>query len=277
MKIETDWHIHSHNSCDAASMKMPEIIEACRKMGIVKFGVTDHFNTRINMPDIIASRKEYLENRIDGFHFGIEVSCVSKWEIEQIGKGLYQDAVYGIREGGPAWCELAIDITAEQLETLGVEYVIGGTHWPLYVEWKTKALIMDYHRQNMFLANHPLITIVAHPWWFHAKYWGKYVDKYQPWFEDFRVIPSSMHDEFADAVVKNNKIVEINLHAILLHPAYPEKFKMQYIEYLAFLKSKGTKFAIGSDSHQPYNLDFEKAGQMIEKAGIKQQDLWSVD
>lgn len=277
MRIVTDWHIHSHNSCDAASMKISEIIEACHLKGIVKFGVADHLNTRINMPDIVKSKMEFLENKIDGFHFGIEVSCMSKWEIEQIEKGGYENAIYGIREGGPAWKEMAIDITKEQIEKLGIEYVIGGTHWPLYVPWEREALIRDYHRQNMFLASHPMITIVAHPWWFHVKYWGKYVDRFEPWFSDFRVIPQSMHQEFAEAVVKNKKIVEINLHAIILHPAYPDNFKRQYLEYLAFLKSKGVRFAIGSDSHQSYDIDFNKAAEMISSIGITEQDLWSVD
>lgn len=273
MKIKTDWHIHSHNSCDSASMKMYEIIAACRSKGIDKFGVADHLNTRINIPEIVASRKEYLENKVEGFHFGIEVSCVSKWEIEQIEKGNYEGAVYGIREGGPAWSEMAIDITEENIKELGIEYIIGGTHWPLYVPWERDALIRDYHRQNMFLAKHSLITIIAHPWWFHSKYWGKYVDRYEPWFIDFRVIPKSMHEEFADAILENGKIVEINLHAIILHPSYPENFKIQYIEYLAFLKSRGIKFSIGSDAHQSYDFDFEKAASMIEKAGITEKDF----
>ncbi|MCM8817758.1 MAG: PHP domain-containing protein [Candidatus Omnitrophica bacterium] len=276
MRIEQDWHIHSHNSCDEASLKMYEIIESCRSNGISKFGVTDHLHTKINLPDIIASKKEYLENKVEGFHFGIEVSCMSKWEIEQIKKGNYKNAIYGIREGGPAWCELTIDLTHQDIEELGIEYIIGGTHWPMYVPWERESLIRDYHRQNMFLATHPLITIVAHPWWFHSGYWGQYIERYEPWFEDFRVIPQSMHDEFADAVVKNDKVVEINLGAMLLPSSYPEKFKMQYIEYLAFLKSKGVKFSIGSDAHESYNCNFEKAATMIEKAGIIEKDLWVI-
>jgi len=274
MKIDSDWHIHSHNSCDSASMTMAEIIDACHKKGVIGFGVTDHLNTGINLPDIIRSRKEYLENRVEGFHFGIEVSCVSVWEIEQIKKGGYDGYIYGIREGGPAWCDMTVDITEKEIENLDIEYVIGGTHWPLYVPWERESLIRDYHRQNMFLAEHPLITIVAHPWWFHAKYWGKYVEKYEPWFNDFTVVPQSMHEEFAEAIVRNKKVVEINLHAIILHPSYPEKFKFQYLDYLSFLKSKKIKFAIGSDCHQKYDLDFEKAEKMLDSAGIAQQDLW---
>ncbi|MGC8804496.1 MAG: hypothetical protein ACP5JO_03435 [Candidatus Ratteibacteria bacterium] len=276
MKIETDWHIHSHNSFDEASMTIKDIIASVRKNRIRKFGVSDHLNTRINLPDIEASRREYLENQTEGFHFGIEVSCVSLWEIELIKKGGYENAVCGIREGGPAWAEPAIDISQQDIEKLGIEYVIGGTHWPLYVPWERDCLIRDYHRQNMFLATHPLVTIVAHPWWFHSGYWKKHVAQFEPWFHDFNVIPKSMHKEFADAVVENKKVVEINLHAIILHPSYPENFKMQYLEYLSFLKFRGVKFSIGTDCHQSYNFDFEKAASMIEKAGITEHDIWTI-
>ncbi len=276
MKIETDWHIHSRNSCDSASMPVSEIVKIVPSKGISKFGITDHLNTRINMPDIEASRKEFLENKVSGFHFGIEISCVSIWEIEQIKKGGYEKAVNGIREGGPAWADMTVDITQEDIEKLGIEYVIGGTHWPLYVPWERESLIKDYHRQNMFLAQHPLVKIVAHPWWFYAKYWGKYVDRFEPWFNDFSVIPQSMHEEFADAVVRNRKIVEINLHAIILHPSYPEHFKQQYLDYLSFLKGKGVIFSIGSDCHQSYDLDFEKAARMISYAGITEKDIWEL-
>lgn len=31
-----------------------------------------------------------------------------------------------------------------------------------------------------------------------------------PWFDDFSVIPKSIHEEFAAAVLDNNKIVELN-------------------------------------------------------------------
>ena len=60
MKIETDWHIHSHNSCDNASLSIVEIIRFTSLKGIKKFGIADHLNTRINLPDIERSRKEFL-------------------------------------------------------------------------------------------------------------------------------------------------------------------------------------------------------------------------
>ena len=277
MNIESDWHIHSHHSWDCTSMSIAEIVKIVPSKGIKKFGITDHINTRINMPDIEASRKEFLKNRVSGFHFGVEASCVSMWEIEQIKKGVYdKKAIKGIREGGPPWADMAVDITSKDIEKLGIEYIIGGTHWPLYVNWERNTLIKDYHRQNMFLATHPFITIIAHPWWFSTEYWGRYVNKFEPWFNNFGVIPRSMHQEFADVVSKNKKIIEINLHAIILNPEYPEHFKKQYLDYLSFLKEKNIKFAIGSDAHQSYNFDFEKAADIIGSTGITENDIFRI-
>ena len=148
----------------------------------------------------------------------------------------------------------------------------------MYVEKEPEALIRDFHRQNMFLACHPLVTIVAHPWWWHGKWIdpdGKYRTK--PWFEDFSVIPASLHDEFAAAVKENGKIVEINLWAMLLTHAYEESFKRQYLEYLAGLKSRGVKFSIGSDTHEgKYQVDLVESARRLDSVGITEQDLWTL-
>ncbi len=272
MKIFSDWHIHTHNSCDEACLLIPTLIKKAREKGIEKFGITDHLHTIQQMPDIEASRREYLEYKTDNFHFGIEVSCMTLQVIELAKQE--QEISSDWREKSNKNAELAIALTEDDIDRLGIEYVIGGTHWPIGVPFEREALIRNYHRQNIFLANHPLVSIVAHPWWFHSGYWKENCPQYQPWFDDFTVIPKSMHDEFASAVIENNKLVEINLSAMLLHPRYPEKFKKQYLEYLAELKSQGVKFAIGSDCHNGrYDIDFRKSEQMLDSVGIDENDI----
>jgi len=83
-----------------------------------------------------------------------------------------------------------------------------------------------------------------------------------------------MHEEFASAACELDKIVEVNLGAMVLKKTYPEKFKCQYLEYLAYLKNYGVKLCIGSDCHTDYSFDFEKAAEMLDTVGIKEQDLW---
>lgn len=277
MNLSSDWHIHSAASCDPAGLQIADLVLEAPAQGIQDFGVTDHIHTPYNLPDLAASRQAFLAVRpSERFHFGVEVSCVSQWELDEIATGRYKDPVYGLRQGGPAGGALAIGVTAEDLQRHGVEYVVGGTHWPMFVPFEREAVIRDYHRQNMFLATHPLVAIVAHPWWWDG-HWKDAREMFlaEPWFDSFKVVPQSMHDEFALAVITHRKVVEINLQATLLNPHYPERFKLEYLDYLAFLHARGVALAIGSDCHSAhYDIQFALAAAMLATVGIYDHALW---
>jgi histidinol phosphatase-like PHP family hydrolase len=277
LSISSDWHIHTHNSCDGASLLVSDLVREAERSGITDFGVADHVHTPYNLPDLVRSREEFLANHPSPkFHFGVEVSVVSRWELEEISEGDYQDPVYGLRSGGPVGGDLAIGLCEQDLDRLDIEYVVGGVHWPMYIELNREAVIRDYHRQNMFLATHPLVDIVAHPWWWNG-HWRNDQGDYaaQPWFDDFECIPGKMHDEFACAVIEHGKKVEINLWAMLLNPHYPERFLQQYLDYLVELQLRGVDLCIGSDCHGAhYEVDFETAEKMLGSAGINFEKLW---
>ncbi|MEW6357267.1 MAG: hypothetical protein AB1696_13135 [Planctomycetota bacterium] len=277
MAITSDWHIHSRNSCDSACMTVRELIHRTAEKGIRDYGLTDHIHTAVNLPDLAASRIEFLNSSPPpDFHFGVEVSCVSQWEMDEIATGRHGSPTYGLRKGGPPHAPLAIGLDAEQIAEYAVEYVIGGTHWPMYVPMEREAVIRDYHRQNMFLAAHPLVDIVAHPWWWHG-HWQDAQGRFsaEPWFDDFARIPKSFHDEFAAAAIQHDAIIEINIEAILLNPHYPARFKDQYMEYLTEMKLRGARLCVGSDCHSAhYEIDFETASAMLDGAGIRDADLW---
>lgn len=277
MTLTCDWHIHSHNSCDQASMLVPDLIRGAAEKGIVDYGLTDHLHTPFNWPDVEASRAEWLaSDPPPGFHFSIEVSCVSQWEIDEIAKGGYDNPVYGLRRGGPAGAAPALALTTADIERLGIEYVVAGVHWPLYVEFEREAIIRDYHRQYLFCATHPLVDIVAHPWWWMG-HWkdadGRYTS--DPWLDDFSKIPTTMHDELASAAIEHGKAIEINISALLLNRSYPDAFAEQYLAYLAYLKDRGVTFSLASDCHSAqYDTDFERPAAMLESIGIRDADLW---
>jgi len=277
MKLTSDWHIHTRNSCDSASLLVADLVAGARAQGILDFGITDHIHTPFNLPDLVASRQEYLESDPSRrFHFGIEASCVSQWEMDEVATGRHANPVYGLRSGGPAWGPLALGIGREEMERLGVEYVVGGTHWPMYLPPDRDAIIRDYHRQNLFLAAHPLVTIVAHPWWWMG-YWKDDDGQYRgdPWLDDFGKIPTSMHDEFAAAAIEHGKIVEANISANLCNGTYPESFGRQYAEYLAGLKERGVRLSLASDCHSPqYTARFEEAAALLESVGIRDEEFW---
>jgi len=132
MTITSDWHIHSRNSCDGACMEIAELVRRAAAEGITDFGLTDHIHTPFNLPDLDNSRAEYLSVDPDlRFHFGVEVSSVSQWEIDEVATGQHENPVYGLRQGGPANGSLAIGIDAEDIEKYAIEFVVGGTHWPM--------------------------------------------------------------------------------------------------------------------------------------------------
>lgn len=288
MKITSDWHIHTRNSCDSACLTVSDLISEAAQCGIRDFGITDHVHAPYNLPDIARARDEFLANDPSPhFHFGVEASCMSQWEIDEIAanKNKYKDPVYGLRSGGKPghylddiiydaeWgpgpgCALALGITEEYIAKFGIEYVIGGTHWPLFVPLEVEALIREYHRQNMFLASHPLVDIIAHPWW------GPNGIKMEGTW-DFCRVPRFLHDEFAAAVVEHGKVVEINVGAGMLF-RNGEK-QTQYLEFLAELRMQGVRFSIASDCHHVhYDVTemFEKVGKMLESVGITDEDIW---
>jgi histidinol phosphatase-like PHP family hydrolase len=277
MRLTTDWHIHTSHSCDSASLPMADMPHAASRHGFIAYGVTDHIHTPYNLPDLVASRAAWEAcGPAPNFHFGVEVSVVSEWELQEIASGRAEPATYGLRSGGPEGASLAIGLTERDLADLRIEYVVGGTHWPMYVPIEPDVVTRDYHRQNMFLAAHPLVNIIAHPWWWHG-HWqdadGMFTT--DPWFDDFGRIPASMHDEFAAAAIAHAKAVEVNLQAVLLNRAYPERFRRQYVEYMAGLHGRGVTLSLGSDCHSAqYDIRLEEAAGMLEAAGLGDVDWW---
>lgn len=277
MNISSDWHIHSRNSCDEANLTVADLIRETAELGVLDYGLTDHLHTPYNLPDIVSSREEYLAcDPSERFHFGVEVSCVSQWEIDEIATGRYDKPTYGLREGGPADGPLAIGITGEDVKNLGIEYVVGGAHWPIYVPRQREAIIRNLHRQNLFMATHPLVTIIAHPWWWCVSAQDKTTYAAELWFDDFSVIPRSIHDEFAAAVLEHGKVVELNFMGVLFSPDYPKHYIPQHLEFLAELKSRGIPLAMGSDCHTAhyYETDFETASNLLDQFGFTEEDFW---
>jgi len=253
-------------------------VEQAARQGVQHFGVTDHLHCRLNLPGIENCRREFdALGPVNGFHFGIEVSCLREWDIQQNDARGANGSRFGVQPDGPDDSDLTVFLPDGLRERLGVEYVIGGAHWPLGAALKRDAMIRSYHRQNMFLAHHPDVDIVAHPWWWMGA-WEDSDGVYRtlPWFDNFKVIPESLHREFAGAVIEHHKAVEINAE-MLVAPNYPQHFPEQYLEYLALLKSCGVTFSVGSDAHTPSDMNrLSKVENYIRELGLTPEELWSV-
>jgi len=277
MNFNQDWHIHTTNS--DGQLAMAGLPDAAARLGIAQYGVTDHLNTQYSRPRFAGSRREYdaiLAARPElkgAFHFGIEVSSMSAWELEILRANNYEDDLtWGIRVGGPSDAAPALDIDKAFLKEFGIDYVVGGVHWALYCPPDRDALFENYHRQYMCLARHELVDILAHWLWWNP--WQSERDGSECPFLDFGAIPSYMKDELAQALLGNNTAFEINIGEFLFkQPFYSDEFRRDYLAYAARLQAMGVTLSIGSDTHErdyfAYNQgQFAKAAELMEAAGI---------
>ena len=281
MKIRQNLHIHSSHSCDSACAALNDIQKEMMALGMTEFGISDHLHTQYNLCDIQGARNDFLcYDRPKNFHFGIEISGISEWERDKIAAGDYvrtfDDPVYGIRfEEGPSDSPVCIGITEKDIKDLGIEYVIGGVHWPLYS--KPENAYEDFFRQQLYLIENPLVDIMAHPWdaiamavgdWYHHR------DKAHIDYNAILNIPQEYNDKLLEALLKHKKCAEINL-AVLLAPSAPEECKKYYWNLLAQWREAGVKFTIGSDQHSAHSIPvmFSAAELILDAYGFKESDI----
>lgn len=272
MIITSDFHIHSEYSYDARN-PLSHIVEQAKAQGLCRIGITDHlnFNDEKFIGDLHASVRGVTEiQRQNPFVIlGVELTPIEKPEFDHI-------ALHHTREGyvppiqdTPYAIELAM--TKEELRALGVRYAVGAAHWRVdcpHARTLTpdlSASIREWHRQQMFLATDERVTILGHPW-----YHGKSI-----WYEDFSVIPGSMHEEFAAALKENGKFVECNSHFFAL-PFTSEKFRHQYAEYLRFLFEAGIPVTYGSDSHNSYEDHRLVIEKYLRPQGFTEGDFYTL-
>ncbi|MBO7147115.1 MAG: hypothetical protein J6W81_05155 [Lentisphaeria bacterium] len=293
MKISSDLHLHTHCSCDSANATLPYILESGRKLGLKHIGISDHLHTAFNMPDIEIARKEFLEmGKIPNFHFGLEITCATRWECEKIAKRDFASCftynlkghpfqtmtpIDGIMFGGPAGGPLYLDITQEDIDRLGIEYIIGGVHKPNYTEMAPKPMIDDFFNQTCFMLNTPFIDILAHPW-DGLEFWStdylitkKTADIN---FDVYYMIPQEYWDEVGHLLAVNHKLAEFNggFYAMVKHP---EKVVHFFMEKMCEWREKGVKFSYGSDLHsEPMDgFKMSKTEKILTEYGFTEDDF----
>lgn len=271
MAITSDWHIHTKHSCDGACMEYEALVEDAKKLGITDFGVSDHYHSRLQEPDIKASREDYdktIENHPElknHFHFGIELSVMSEWEIDKIAKGNYDEPpLWGFRMGGPENTPPVYDITDEFIEKYKIEYVIGGVHWMLYCKSDKESVIKEQHRQYMFCATNPKTDILAHYLWFNPADLKRWPDMEDPCKYHLE-ISETMRNELVCALKENN--VAFELSSGLFLNGHPKTLLDEYLGWVSDMQRSGVKMSMGSDSHAR-NLreycDYDKVEQLLK-------------
>ena len=270
--IYSDWHIHSYASYDS-TLSIEEIARESAALGLKRFGITDHIN--YNEPSflsVIRDSREALEKAkaadptLEGrVTLGVELTPIAKPEFDYL-------AIHKSREGFEPPCsdkpyDIELAVSKEELIANGYRYAVCASHWRVDVADKSApttldGLIREWHRQQMWLATDERTTVLGHPW-----YNGR-----GAWYSDFSVIPQSMHDELASALLESNKYVECNLGVICSHLA-DDRFSRTYAEYLRYMFERGLRITYGSDSHNRYNKGLARAEEYLRLAGFKDGDF----
>lgn len=281
MKILQDLHIHSHHSFDSACATLSNIRLDHEDMGIRHYAVTDHLNTRYSISDIESCRHDFLRGNFPpNFHFGVEAAITAAWESERIAAGDYVAAgdipITGFRmDERPFDGRMCIALEEEDIRKYGIELVVAGVHWPLGFPETHAGVLDNYFQQQMFLANHPLVHVIAHPWeslghaagdWFHHR------DKQHIDWSVFRDIPQEMDDLLCEAMLKNGKFAEINIGFMT---GIPEEVMRLRMERSRRWRDAGLKFTCGSDQHSehPNPERFSQMERILDEYGFTEEDF----
>lgn len=299
----SDWHIHTEASYDA-TLPYEELITRAKELGIEEFGITDHVNypfmekhLRISKDMFKRKMRQHADNP-PKMHFGVELTTMSafqtKYSLEHawdlyppLLAGMHPEFVEGFGTHDPELVRLSheqaeplvLALTEEQIRKNKVEYVIAAAHMVFNVPAEQKALIQHWHDQQMLCATDSRVDVVGHPWWapwspelhfitIEKGAWPKEL----AWFDDFGVIPQSMHDEFAAALLQYDKCAEIN-SSFFTTTWFDDKFKHQYAEYMRMLFEKGVRITTGTDAHDSYEDVQEVSARYLGAVGFKATDF----
>ena len=278
MFITSDWHVHSEYSHDS-TLPIETLLENARAQGLTHISVTDHvnFNDRQFLTNLQNSAKAVNKAKKTNpqLELGVELTPIEKPEFDYVAKTGTRDGYEPPATDKPYDIELAV--TKEELSALGVRYAIGASHWRVDSPNAAKlpaeldVYIREWYRQQMYMACDERVTILGHPW-----YHGRGI-----WYEDFSVIPHSMHMDIAAALKENGKYVECNSHFFISKIA-TERFRHQYAEFLRELFEMGIPVTYGSDAHSVYGDHRAEVEKYLRAAGfsdgdvggIAERDLW---
>ena len=267
--IRSDWHIHSEYSHDS-NLAIETIVTEGQKQGLRFMGVTDHVNfnderylgnLRRSAEGVKAAQKEH-----PFLVLGVELTPIEKPEFDHISKTGTREGYVPPVQSHPYDIELAV--SKDELEALGVRYVIGASHWRVDLPYaKTLTPVIDEHirewyRQQMYLACDERVTILGHPWW-HGK---------GLWYEDFAIIPRSMNEDIAAALKENGKYAECN-SCFFCSDSTSEKFKHQYAEFLREMFEAGIPIVYGSDAHNTYTDVRSQVEKYLSDVGFACGDI----
>ena len=239
-----DYHVHTHHlGCANSTMTVEAIVREAERLKVDELAITDHLNSREQLEKHRPIKSEIgaLGGRVS-LRFGVELNFLSC-------RG-----------------EFAYD------EEVGFEFAIGGVHSTYLDSYDLVRLIDIQHEHHLLTCRNPLAEVLVHPWWFSR---GEFERKGFPWFDDMSVVPEDLTRELGRAARETATAIEINACAIFVNPAYPYRFKAQYVDYLRILAGEGVNFALSTDAHDIAQLSaLPLAEAAFRELSLPAERLW---
>jgi histidinol phosphatase-like PHP family hydrolase len=237
-----DFHIHTHLSeCALDQMRAPAILDACKRRGITRLGITDHIN-----PSTDASILDVDREELDALDTSVETYLGCEAEILSVGKHTVNDgmkqsldyvAIAANHFQGP-WVEQPPDNTA---------FGIACHHLDMFAY----ACSLDF----VDMIVHPMCDVAG--------------------VHDTTGFEALTEADLTPPLVearKNGIAVEISPRALVTEGM---PFRLRFY---SLCRRLGLKFAFGSDAHALRNVgQTQVLADLVSRIGITDSDVWLPD
>jgi histidinol phosphatase-like PHP family hydrolase len=246
---QIDLHIHTHYlGCADETMTIPAIVQEAERLGLQTIAITDH----VWGPEDL---KRHHPIREDLEHVDTDVRVIFGVEADSCGPGTGE-----------------ITVSAEDVQSLGFDLVIGGIHGTYFDEPDPRAIIALQQELMLDVARHPLVDVLAHPWSFMGRDFESGV---LDWMTDMSRIPADYARQLGAVAAEHNTAVEANAGAIWVRDAYSDEFVADYEQYIQDMASEGAQIAIASDAHTVERIcTCRSAGRAMKRIGISTDQLY---
>lgn len=264
--VHSDFHVHTApiSRCAREDAKLENYIELAKEQRITNIGISNHFwdDTYIDNGDSFPFRGfnnlfqifKNVPNDLKGIniYFGIEVD-------------VNKDNIIGLQEKDfDKFDYILIATNHFHLRGFQIENSANLDDIEVIKKYQFE------HIKAAFNFPFPRLKIICHPFVIY----GASVEKC---LEFLNSVSDDEYREIFLEATKKNTVIELHKEFCTLHkrafPCDEDGFALEYLRLLKIANECGCKFAIGSDSHSKDMFVHNKFEQLINKVGIKQEDI----
>ena len=244
-----DFHIHTKYLHPGSDAGISDIVNECKRLGVVSLAITDHLNSfdELELHALIRKDIERLDTDVE-VYFGVEL-CL------------------------PGWKDPKLVFKQELKDRLGFQFVIGGIHNVCFQgEYDLKKLVDIQHRHHLKTCQDPLVQVLVHPYWWNKE---EFDNRGWPWFNSMKAVPEAYVRELGQVARETGTAIEINALSNLRNPEFSEDYAKEYFDYLSILAEEGVMFSLGSDAHSLEGLTaIQDSWQIVERLNLSQDRIW---